>query len=118
MMYKKMKVGAEELTFCACASVNVCYYNVFHEDFIKMISTDEGLATSAMMKMAFIMAEFGRLNDRKQVNRLTEDNYCNWLDQFTTGELVAALPEVQAFYMASNATTVDSKKNSAEQNVK
>ena len=56
MMYKKMKVGAEELTFCACASVNVCYFNVFHEDFIKMISSDEGLASSCMMKMAFIMA--------------------------------------------------------------
>lgn len=116
MMYTKLKVGAEELTLCACASVNVCYFNVFHEDFIKMISTDEGLATSSMMKMAFIMAEFGRLNDRKKVNRLTEDDYCNWLDQFTTGELVAALPEIQNFYMASNGQSVDSKKNKEELN--
>lgn len=116
MMYQKIKVGAEDLTFCACASVNVCYFNVFHEDFIKMISSDEGLATSCMMKMAFIMAEFGRLNDRKLVNRLTEDNYCDWLDQFTTGELTGALPEIQAFYMASNGQSVDSKKNNAGQN--
>lgn len=114
MMYKKMKVGAEELTFCACASVNVCYFNVFHEDFIKMISSDEGIAATCMMKMAFIMAEFGRLNDRKAVNRLTEDNYCDWLDQFTTGELVEALPEIQTFYMASTGTTVGSKKNKEE----
>ena len=114
MMYKQMKVGAEELTFCACASVNVCYFNVFHEDFIKMISSDEGIAATCMMKMAFIMAEFGRLNDRKAVNRLTEDNYCDWLDQFTTGELVAALPEIQTFYMASTGTTVGSKKNKEE----
>lgn len=114
MMYKKMKVGAEELTFCACASVNVCYFNVFHEDFIKMISSDEGIAATCMMKMAFIMAEFGRLNARKAVNRLTEDNYCDWLDQFTTGELVAALPEIQSFYMASTGTTVGGKKNKEE----
>lgn len=114
MMYKQMKVGAEELNFCACASVNVCYFNVFHEDFIKMISSDEGIAATCMMKMAFIMAEFGRLNDRKAVNRLTEDNYCDWLDQFTTGELVAALPEIQTFYMASTGTTVGSKKNKEE----
>ena len=111
-----MKVGAKELTLCACASVNVCYFNVFHEDFIKMISSDEGLATSAMMKMAFIMAEFGRLNDRKKVNRLTEDNYCDWLDQFTTGELVEALPTIQCFYMASTTGMVDSKKNKEEPN--
>lgn len=117
MMYQNIKVGAKELTLCACASVNVCYFNVFHEDFIKMISSDEGLATSAMMKMAFIMAEFGRLNDRKKVNRLTEDNYCDWLDQFTTGELVEALPAIQGFYMASTTGMVDSKKNKEELNV-
>lgn len=116
MMYQKMNVGAEELTFCACASVNVCYFNVFHEDFIKMISSDEGLAAACMMKMAFIMAKMAELNDRKKVNRLTEDDYCNWLDQFTTGELVAALPAIQSFYMASTGTTVDSKKNNVEPN--
>ena len=117
MMYQNFKVGAKELTLCACASVNVCYFNVFHEDFIKMVSSDEGLATSAMMKMSFIMAEFGRLNDRKKVNRLTEDNYCDWLDQFTTGELVEALPAIQGFYMASTGGSVDSKKNKEELNV-
>ena len=115
-MYKKIKIGEQELLFCACASVNVCYYNIFHEDFIKMITTDEGLATSAMMKMAFVMESFGRLNDRKAVNRLTEDSYCDWLDQFTTGELIGSLPEVQAFYMSSNVGTVGAKKNSAEPN--
>lgn len=116
MMYQKINIGEHELMFCACASVNVCYFNIFHEDFIKLISSDEGLATSAMMKLAFVMAEFGRLNDRKQVNRLTEDNYCDWLDQFTTGELVNALPEIQAFYMSSTQSTVSAKKNSAEPN--
>ena len=113
MMYKKVKVGAEELTLCACASVNVCYFNVFHEDFIKMIA-DDGLATSAMMKMAFVMNKYGELNDRKAVMRQTMDDYCDWLDQFTTGELVAALPEIQTFYMASTGTTVGSKKNKEE----
>lgn len=114
MMYKKLYIGDKELTFCACASVNVCFYNVFHEDFIKMISTDEGIASNAMMKLAFIMAKFGELNDRKKVNRLTEDDYCDWLDQFTTGEIVAALPAIQDFYMSSNSSSVDAKKNSVE----
>lgn len=114
MMYQKITIGDVELMFCACASVNVCFNNIFHEDFIKMISTDEGLATSAMMKMAFVMAKFGETNDRKAVNRLTEDDYCAWLDQFTTGELVEALPTIQAFYMGANGSSVNAKKNSAE----
>lgn len=116
MMYQNVKVGAKDLTLCACASVNVCYFNIFHEDFIREISTDNGLATSSMMKMAFVMAEFGRLNDRKQVNRLTVDNYCDWLDQFTSGELIEALPTIQAFYMSSNGQTVTAKKNKEELN--
>lgn len=114
MLYKKIQVGEKEINFCASASVNVCYLNVFHQDFIKMISTDEGMAASAVMQMAFIMAKFAELNDRKKVNRLTEDDYCDWLDQFTTGDLVEALPEVQTFYMASTGQMVGAKKNSEE----
>lgn len=118
MMYKKFEIGGQEILMCACASVNVCYHNVFHEDFIKMITTDEGLATSSMMKMCFIMAKFGELNDRKAVNRLTEDDYCDWLDQFSTGDIVEALPAVQDFYMASSGSSVTAKKNNAELNEK
>ena len=114
MLYKKIPIGEVEQMFCACASVNVCYFNIFHEDFIKEISSDNGLATSSMMKMAFVMAKFGELNDRKAVNRMTEENYCDWLDQFSTGELVEALPDIQAFYMSTNRGTVNAKKNSAE----
>ena len=114
MMYKKMMIGDVEQVFCSCASVNVCYYNVFHEDFIKQISSDNGLAMASMMKMAFIMAKFGETNDRKAVNRLTEDNYCDWLDQFTTGELIEALPAVQEFYLNSAEGTIEAKKNNEE----
>lgn len=118
MLFKKIAIGETEQMFCACASVNVCYFNIFHEDFIKEISSDTGLATTSMMKMAFVMAKFGELNDRKAVNRMNEDNYCDWLDQFSTGELVEALPEIQAFYMSSTHGSVASKKNSEEPNVK
>ena len=114
MMYQKITIGDVEQMFCSCASVNVCYFNVFHEDFIKQISTDNGLATATMMKMAFIMAKFGETNDRKAVNRMTEDNYCDWLDQFTTGELIEALPAIQEFYMSSTAGAVSAKKNTDE----
>ena len=114
MMYKKITVGSKELMFCSCASVNVCYQNVFHEDYIALVSTNEGMATSAMLKMSFIMQKFADLNDRKLVNRLMMDDYCDWLDQFTTGELVAALPEIQMMYMESNGQMVGAKKNSGE----
>ncbi len=113
-MYKKIAIGNVELMFCANGSVNVCYYNVFHEDFIKEISSESGMETSTMMKMAFIMAKFAELGDRKAVNRMTEDNYCDWLDQFSIGELIEALPAIQEFYMSSSRGSADAKKNSVE----
>ncbi len=112
MLYNKFSIGGKELTFCACASVNVCYFHVFHEDFIKILTSDDGLAATAMMKMAFIMAKYGETNDRKAVNRMTEDDFCNWLDQFTSGDLINALPAIQNFYMAAAGSTIDAKKNS------
>lgn len=117
MMYQKIAVGDTEVEFCACASVNVCYWNIFHEDFLKEISSGNGLEASTTMKMAFVMAKFAELNDRKAVNRMTEDNYCDWLDQFTTGELVEALPAIQDFYMQAAKGSTNAKKNSAEPNV-
>lgn len=112
-MYATIRIGDADVRLCACASINVCYQNVFHEDFIKMISSDEAVATSAFMRMGFIMAKFAELEDRKAVNRLTEDDFCDWLDKWTTGELTEALPAVQNVYMASGRSLVDAKKNSA-----
>lgn len=111
MMYGKVTIGEKEVMFCTAASVNVCYANVFHKDFIKTLSSDEDLATSTMTEMAFIMAKFAEKTDRKAVNRLTQDDYCDWLDQFTVGDLTQALPEIQALYMSSTKSAVDAKKN-------
>ena len=113
MLYERIEIGGKEHTFCICASVNVCYQNVFHEDFIKIVSNGEE-STSAFMKMAFIMAKFAELNDRKLVNQLTLDDYCDWLDQFTPGEIILALPKVEEAYMRESAGTVKTKKNNGE----
>lgn len=114
MMYSKVNIGGKEIELCACASVNVCYMNVFHKDFLKEMSTDDGVGMDSMMRMAFIMAKFAELKTRKEVNRLNEDAYCDWLDQFTAGDLVLALPFIQAAYMQTTAPAVDAKKNNTE----
>lgn len=116
MLFKNFTIGDKEYTFCACASVNICYRNIFGEDFIKLMYSGESALASSIMQMAFVMAKFGELKDRKKVNQLTEDDYCEWLDEFTTGDLVNALPGIEEFYMQSTAPAVDSKKNSARVN--
>lgn len=116
MMFKKIKVGAVDVDFCACASVNVCYSHVFHEDYIKIVNSDNGGETSASMRMAFIMAKFAELKKRSEVNKLTEENYCDWLDQFTTGEIVDALPKISDLYLSSSSGLSEAKKKNEEPN--
>jgi hypothetical protein len=64
--------------------------------------------------MAFVMAKFGELGNRKAVSKLTVDDFGDWLDQFSNGELLAVLSQFEELYMASNTSGVTSKKNSVE----
>lgn len=115
MLYSKVKIGDEEVLLCCAASVTVCYYNIFHEDFMAMMSKEESI-TGAFTKMAFVMAKFGELGSRKAVSKLTVDDYGDWLDKFTFGDLTNALPAIQEVFMSSAQETVTSKKNSEELN--
>lgn len=112
MLYQKIKIGEQDILLCCSASINVCYYNVFHKDFLMEMNKDE--ITNTFMEMAFIMAKFGELGKRQEVSKLTYEDYCDWLDQFMIGELLEAMPAIQEVYMAASRGTAVSKKNSIE----
>ena len=95
MLYKNIEIGGKEYKFCSAASVNICYQNIFNEDFISLLDMDHP-ETSLMpfMKMAFVMAKVGELG-RKQANTMTKDDYEDWLDEFSFADLVAAMEEIR-----------------------
>lgn len=113
MLYSKVKIGEEEVLFCTAASVTMCYYNIFHEDFMAMMAKEERIADS-FTKMAFVMAKMGELGNRKLVSKLTIEDYGDWLDKFSFGDLTQALPEIQEAFMRSTQESATSKKNSEE----
>lgn len=111
MLYKNIKIGDREYKLCAAASINVVYQNIFHEDFLSLLDTNHPeTAVLPFMRMAFIMAKVGELG-RKQANTLTEEDYEDWLDEFSFADLMNAMEELQSFYFAASAGTVGSKKN-------
>ena len=96
---------------CSAASINVCYQNIFNEDFISLLDTNHPeTAMMPFMKMAFVMAKVGELG-RKQANTMTKDDYEDWLDEFSFADLMNAMGDIQTFYLESSACAVDSKKN-------
>lgn len=113
MLYHKIKIGDEDVVLCCAASITVCYNSIFGEDFMAMM-THEELVTGAFTKMAFVMAKFGELGNRKAVSKLTKDDYGDWLDRFSFGDLTNALPEIQEIFMASTRESVPAKKNNGE----
>ena len=111
MLYKNIKIGSKEYKLCSAASINICYQNIFNEDFLSLLDMNHP-ETSIMpfMKMAFVMVKVGELG-RKQANTMTKDDYEDWLDEFSFSDLINAMEEIQSFYLESSASTVDSKKN-------
>ena len=111
MLYKNITIGGNTYKMCAAASVNICYQNIFNEDFLAKLDMEHPEASiTPFTKMAFVMAKVGELG-RKQASTLTVDDFENWLDEFTFADLMGAMEEIEDFYMSSSVGTVDSKKN-------
>lgn len=111
MLYKNIKIGDNEYKMCSAASINICYQNIFNEDFLSLLDMDHPeTVIMPFMKMAFVMAKVGELG-RKQANTLTKEDYEDWLDEFSFADLMNAMEEIQVFYLESSASTVASKKN-------
>ena len=51
---------------------------------------------------------------KDEIRKLTAADYEAWMDEFTFGDLINAIGEIQALYLGSSAGIVNSKKNSGE----
>lgn len=115
-MYNIVKIGNKEVPMLSMASVDIYYRNIFHEDAIKLQTqtVDEGDIINFISRMAFVMAKFAELKDRKEMNKLTEDNFLDWLDGFERADFLQALVDARLTYEGQTITQSDSKKNSEE----
>lgn len=116
-MYNKIVIGKKEVPMLSMASVDLYYRQIFHEDAIKLQSGknfDEGDLINFVMRMGFVMAKFAELKDRKEMAKLNEDAFLDWLDQFERTDYLEALADIRATYEGQSLTESDAKKNNAE----
>lgn len=117
-MYSEIKIGEKTVPMLAMASVDLYYRNIFHEDAIKLQTRkdiDEGDLINFVMKMGFVMAKFAELKDRKEMNKLNEELYLEWLDQYERADYLNALGDIRLTYEGQSITTTEAKKNEEEQ---
>lgn len=119
-MYNVVKIGEKAVPLLSMASVDRYFKNIFGDDPIKMQAKglDEAEAIDFITRMGFVMAKFAEAKDRKEMAKLNEDAFLDWLDQFERNELFLALPDIQKTYEGQQATDADAKKNNAEQTEK
>lgn len=112
-MYNIVKIGTKDVPMLSMASVDVYYKNIFHEDPLKVQTQAQGPdeAISFYTRMGFVMAKFAERRDRKEMAKLNEDHFIEWLDQFDRLDLMTALEGIQATYDGQSVTYTDAKKN-------
>lgn len=117
-MFNIVHIGGQEVPMLSMASVDYYYKNIFHEDPIKIQAADKLDAGDMVIlseKMGFVMAKFAELKDRKEMMKLNEDVFLDWMEKFDRKDLIEALPDIQATYEGQTVTGSKAKKNNTEQ---
>lgn len=112
-MFKEVKIGEKTVPMLAMASVDYYYKNVFGEDPIKRQLNDPtpGDMIDFVVKMGFIMAQYAEHKSRKEMLKVNEEMFYEWLDQFEREDLfdMDKLTEIQDVYDGNTRTTSESK---------
>lgn len=113
-MYKEVTIGDKVIPMMSMASVDLYYRNTFGEDPIKLQTSDidSGDMINFVVRMAFIMAEFAGRKQRKEMMKLNEDNFYEWMDQFPREDLfdMDKLIEIHDVYEGNKVSASKSKK--------
>lgn len=116
-MYQVIKIGDKDVEMLAMASIDGYYKSIFGVDPLKLQTTlsedDSAGGIEFLQRMGFVMAKFAELKDRKEMLKLNEGAFWEWMDQFTRIDYLNALPNVQAVYDGEKITTSKEKKRTA-----
>lgn len=112
-MFNIVKIGDHDVPMLAMASVDIYYKHCFGSDPIA-VQAQENPSTSDVIelfqRMGFIMAKFAETKSRKEMLKLNEDSFIDWVEQFDRVEMIEALPDIRAVYDGEKVTTSQEKK--------
>lgn len=112
-MFNIVKIGDHDVPMLAMASVDIYYKHCFGSDPLA-VQTQENPPTSEVIelfqRMGFIMAKFAETKSRKEMLKLNEESFIDWIEQFDRTEMIEALPDIRAVYDGEKVTTSQEKK--------
>lgn len=112
-MYKKIKIGEQEMDFLGTAATNIYYKRIFGEDPIELQENAKKASQQIDLycRLAYIMHEQARhCGDREGMMKINEDTYVEWLDTFDFGDLQDALGQISEVYLGQQKPMSSAKK--------
>ena len=114
-MYGVITIGEREVPMLSMASCDLYYKNVFGQDPIRLQAKEDfGVADMVELftRMGFIMAKYNELKSRKEMLKLNEDAFYDWMDQFPREALTDfdKLAEIRDIYDGNKRTDSEPKK--------
>ena len=113
-MYREITVGKESIPMKATAATPIRYRHVFKKDVLNELSTvgeNSALAIDTISQLAFIMAQAASGAD---MNKLNEDVYVSWLEQFEPFDITNASEDIVDLYIGSTKGMSEVKKKAGD----
>ena len=114
-MYREIKIGEMSIPMKATAATALRYRHVFGQDIMtefQNVGQDTGLGMSALQQLAFIMA--CAADPEKDMNKLNEEAYMEWLDKFEPLDFAEAAEEVIDLYVGNTKSLSEVKKKAGD----
>lgn len=112
-MFDTVKIGDKDVPMLAMASADVYYKHCFGADPLAVQTQDDPPMSDVItlfQQMGFIMAKFAELKSRKEMLKLNEEAFIDWIEQFDRADLIKALPDIRAVYDGEKVTASEEKK--------
>lgn len=98
-MFKTMEIGGKELELAANAATPFRFKQVFHKDLFSVLGNEERAAeegVETITQLAYIMTKQA---EKADMNKLSEDGFIQWLEDFPPMAFVDSAEEILNAYM-------------------
>lgn len=112
-MFNTVKIGDKDVPMLAMASVDVYYKHCFGSDPLAVQAQDNPQISDVIalfQRLGFIMAKFAETKSRKEMLKLNEESFIDWIEQFDRTDLMEALPDIRAVYDGEKTPSAEEKK--------
>ena len=110
-MYREITIGETKVPMMATASIVAPYRRLFKSHPLSDLANtdmDEAEKSDVAFRIAYLM-NVRATSDRASLQKVSVEQYEDWLDQFSYGDMVASAPMIIEFFVQQTNPTVHAK---------